>query len=107
MPEPVPTPAPAGYSWQQLARDVLMLIQVVALAYVARIGNMVENRQEQVRTTLEKKSEDEKQAMKVQLWNAYTQLLWRAEETGKQKDRDKAAEAKKVYDDFVSLINTD
>lgn len=104
MPEPEPKP---GYSWQQLARDFLQVLQIIALAYVARIGTTVENRQVEVKTTLEKKAADEKEATKITLWNAYTQLLWRAEETGKQKDKDKAAEAKRVYDDWVALMNGD
>lgn len=107
MPDPDPTPAPVGYSWQQLARDVLSVLQIIALAYVARVGTVVENRQEQVKTTLEKKASDEKEGTRTLLWNAYTQLLWRAEETGKQKDKDKAAEAKRVYDDWVALMNGD
>lgn len=113
MPDPDPTPVPVpaapahSYSWQQLARDIITLIQVVALAYVARIGTTVENRQAEVKQTLEVKAKDDAKATKVQLWNAWKQLEWIAEESGKQKDKDKAAEAKVVYDQWIALMNGD
>jgi len=100
------------YSWQQVVRDALQLLQIVALAWIASLGahnssklEAVETRQVEVKEDLEAKAAKERKAIEVNLRSSWKYLESLAVESGKQSDKDNAATAKRVLDDFLAHSN--
>src|SRR5690348_15454324 len=109
-------------TWQQVVRDALSVVQIVALAYLAgqshqnvgrieAVQTQVDQRAEeittkqdhtakraaQVQATLEAQTREDVKARGVQLYSAWKYLEDVAAATGSKADADAAAEAKKAY----------
>src|SRR6185436_20120107 len=91
------------YSWQQIVRDVIQALQVLALAWIATLGTQnkdkssgVQQQQAEVKEDLEAKAQKERRAIEVNLRSSWKYLDSLAVESGKQTDKDNAATAKKV-----------
>ena len=111
------------YTWQQVARDILAVVQIIALAYVARLGNVnheqverktteivekqdsAEKKVEKVKATLETKTRRDDKAIEVNLRASWRYLQDLADESGSPRDQERATEAKKVLDDFLAHKN--
>jgi len=97
------------YSWQQIVRDVIQALQVLALAWIATLGTQnkdkisgVQQQQAEVKEDLEAKAQKERRAIEVNLRSSWKYLDSLAVESGKQTDKDNAATAKKVLEDFLN-----
>ena len=109
-------------TWKQIIRDVLAVVQVVALAYLAGQSHQNVNRIEavqsqvdakaeeittkqdhsarrtaQVQATLEARTKEEDRARGVQLYSSWKYLEDVAEAEPTKANQDAAAEAKRTY----------
>ena len=130
-PDQVPAPAPSGNpTWPQVAMTALQVVQMVLIGFLFRgqAQNHTENQQSfgqvvtqidnkaktitdnqektaktavEVKQALESPAPDKVRSQKLNLYTTWKTLEWIANESTLKKDADAAAEAKKLYDDFV------
>jgi hypothetical protein len=109
MPTNNPAVVQSITNWPQAAVVIIGGLQTVLLTYLAVLGNsthdkatQVQQEQTQVKKTLQRNAEQQYHARGVQLWTNYQYLKELSERMdATPQDKAKAAEAKKLYDEYV------
>lgn len=112
--QPISPPHPVMHPAVQIAQMILNFLTLMLTLYITSQANKNEDkiqevqqvqkentaRQEEVKQTLEVKATHDAQATEIQMWSTWKYLQSIADESGSPADRNKALEAKKMYDEF-------
>lgn len=111
---PPSNPHPALHPAVQIAQMILNFLTLLLTLYITSQANKNEDkieqvqqtqrenvqRQEEVKSTLMTKTEHDAQATEIQMWSTWKYLQSLAEESGSAADKAKAADAKRLYDEY-------